>query len=137
MTVWPDTTHAAPPTDSPHRTARWLLGRYPQLAELVDRIPDAVDTDDDGPFLDVDVVADAVRDLDAWQAAMAAYRTRTHEPDDNAAWYAWRAAGPQPTPGAEALATMSRTERGRVRLLAFWAGPPGILLNVGKLHGFD
>ena len=136
-TTWPDTARDDPPADHPHATALWLLGRHPQLAGLVDRIPGAVETDEAGPFLELHVVADAVRELDAWRDAMAAYRSSTYEPGDNARWYAWSAAGPQMTPGAEALGAMSRTEQGRVRLLAFWAGPPGVLLDSGKFTGFD
>jgi hypothetical protein len=122
MPAYPDPS-GGPPQGRPHyATALWLLARHPQLAELAMRIPGAIDPDGD---LDLDRLAGAVRELDANILAWGEFR-RTHgEPSDHAdeaTYEAWRAAGPQRTPGADALADMSDTERARVRFLAFWSG---------------
>ena len=109
----------SPPTDNNYQAAVWLVGRHLSLARLLNRIPGAVDADDD---LDVDVLGDALRALDAHRRAWAEYRTRTWEPTEDAAWDRWAAAGPSGNdfgpPGAvAALGVMSRTE---VRETSAW-----------------
>lgn len=135
MTAWPDTSNDDPPVDNPHAVAEWFLGRHPHLAALIDRIPGAVE-DDPGPWLNLSLVGEAVRERDAHMAAMDAYRARNWEPPDDDEWEAWRAAGPQPTARASAVLHMSRTEQGRVRLLAFWCGERSGL-SIHDLAGFD
>ena len=84
----------SPPTDNNYQAAVWLVGRHPSLARLLSRIPGAVDADDD---LDVDVLGDALRALDAHRRAWADYRTRTWEPTEDAAWDRWQPPGPRGT----------------------------------------
>lgn len=129
---WPDTTGTPPPQDHPYEAALWLLGRHPQLAALVERIPGAVDPDG----LDLGAVADTVRALDELRTALEAYRAASYEPSDDPAWHQWRAAGPQPSPAVNALLAMSRTEQNRVRLLATLEGG-GCRFSIGNLSGFD
>jgi hypothetical protein len=116
-TVWPDTREALPPSGL-YAATLWLLGRHRALAELVDRIPGAVDVGEDDPWLDLDVVARALDEHAAHVRASVEYERTHRAPGEDDAIEAWRAAGPQPTPGAEAVGAMSGSEQVRVRLLA-------------------
>jgi hypothetical protein len=120
--MWPDTTHTDPPGDHPYASAVWLLGRHRLLTFLLLRVPGVITTDSHGEHdLDLDALAQAVADYDDHTTAWAAYTRRRIAPSGEDAYDAWVAAGPTPTPGATALAAMSRTERTRVRLLAAFA----------------
>jgi hypothetical protein len=128
----------SPPADNNYQAAVWLVGRHTSLARLVNRVPGAVDTDDD---LDVDVLGDALRALDAYRRAWADYRDSTWEPREDAAWDRWEAAGPSADdfgpPGAvAAVAVMSRTEVSRLRLLAI-LGTERVEFAAYDLDGFD
>jgi hypothetical protein len=141
---WPDTTATLPPRDHPYASAVWLLGRHRQLADLVDRLPGTPGVavlDEDGAWLDLDLLAEALIAVDEHAAAWVAYRARRREPRNEVAWQAWHDAGPaQPdTPAgrvAAAIACMSGTEQVRLRLLACFA-PDGARFAVGMLTGFD
>jgi hypothetical protein len=134
---WPDTTDTDPPGDHPYASAVWLLGRHPMLTFLLLRVPGVLTTDADGEHdLDLDALARAVADYDDHTTAWAAYTRRRIAPSGEAAYDAWVAAGPAPTPGATALAAMSRTERTRVRLLAVFASTR-TRLAVHDLAGLD
>jgi len=54
LTDWPDTSGEEPPRDHPYRSATWLLGRHPRLAQLATRIDGVIYVDGDGE-LSVDV----------------------------------------------------------------------------------
>src|SRR3954470_22109102 len=113
----PERLPESPPADNNYQAAVWLVGHHRSLARLVNRVRGAVDTDDD---LDVDVLGDALRALDAHRRARAEYRARTWEPTNDAAWDRWAAAGPSaedfgPHGAVAALGVMSRTEVSRLR----------------------
>jgi hypothetical protein len=140
--TWPPApTHdVAPPADHFYASALWLLGRHPSLVRLVERVPGAVATDEDGPWLALDELADALDTLDGYLLAWREYRASTYEPRDEDKWQAWEDAGPRTSnAGALAIAPMSRTEVSRLRLLAFFAPPSGTgrRLTVSDLGGFD
>jgi hypothetical protein len=42
LTAWPNARDEPPPTDHLYRSATWLLGRHPRLAQLAARIPGVV-----------------------------------------------------------------------------------------------
>ena len=134
--AWPDTTHTDPPTGYLYASACWLLGRHRQLAELAARVPGVVDVDEDGPWLDLDALTQAVNDLDAARAAWRDYADRKPAPRDEDAYQAWEDAGSPTPPAAHAIGVMSRTEQVRLRLLAT-LGPSGVRFTVDDLWGFD
>ena len=116
----PEDLTDSPPVDDNYGAAVWLVARHPALARLVDRVPGAVDADGD---LELDVLGDAVRALDAYHRAWAEYRATTWEPNQDEAWERWADAGPAlddfgPRGAVAALGAMSRTEVSRLRLLA-------------------
>jgi hypothetical protein len=127
-----------PPADHHYASALWLCGRSRQLTKLVERVPGAIRSDDDGSrFLDLDWLAEALAALDAHTAAWEDYRRRTYEPSDDAAWEAWERRGPQHThPAAHSIGVMSRTEVSRLRLLAFFASD-GARLRAHDMTGLD
>ncbi len=51
--TWPDTLEQDPPADHLYLSATWLLGRYPQLARLVERVPGVVEIGEDGAGVDL------------------------------------------------------------------------------------
>jgi hypothetical protein len=134
----PEDLPDSPPVDNNYRAAVWLVARHPALSRLVDRLPGAVDTDGD---LDLDVLGDAVRALDAYHRAWADYRATTLEPNQDEAWEQWADAGPSlddfgPREAVAALAVMSRTEASRLRLLASF-GRERVEFCVSDIDGFD
>lgn len=120
MTQWPDTTNQPPPVDHHYASALWLLGRHPQLAELVDRIPDLVHDPDQfvlgAGFLDLDHLAAVVREFDR---SMEEARGR-----------------PLRAPAVVEFGRMSGTERTRLRLLAFFS-VDGVPISASDLLGLD
>jgi hypothetical protein len=48
LTTWPDTIHDDPPRDHPSRSATWLLGRHPRLAQLAAWTTGVIYIDDPG-----------------------------------------------------------------------------------------
>lgn len=161
MTGWPDTTgDTRPQTDSAWAEARWLAGRHPMVAQLVERVR-AYDDDEDGRWVHVQLLGDIVRGYDAYSAAWQAYRKAHPEPhwrdrdthaQNEARTDAWDAAGPKAAdyaPGQRdgysrsyadslhSLGVMSGTEQGRLRLLATVAGSERVGFCTGDLSGFD
>lgn len=115
MTTWPNTTDTPCPTYLPYGAALWLLGRHPQLTALVDRIPGAVTHPDGETELNPLRLAEALNAFDATRIAMP--HPSLHE-------------------AVDAVAVMSRTERTRLRLLAFLS-PARVALALGDLDGLD
>lgn len=136
MTTWPDTTRLDPPASNVYLSAEWLLGRHPQLARLVDRVPGLVTHKPEGPDLDLDALAAAVNDLDEYRRAWTDYAYRHPAPRDEGALDAWEASGPTASPAANSIGVMSRTEVARLRLLATLA-PERVRFSVIDLSGFD
>jgi hypothetical protein len=137
--TWPDTSDVPPPpADHLYRSATWLLGRHPKLAELVAWIPNIVtgSDDEDGPSLDLNALAEAIRRYDAHVNAWADYNRQDPAPDDDTAYDRWVAAGPTTTPAARALTIMSSTERTRLRLLASFA-TTRVPITVADFGSFD
>lgn len=124
LTSWPDTTSTEPPADR-WRLAAWLLGRHPDVAELVTRVPGIVgrNMDGQGGGLDISIesLAAAFIDYDVFTVARHEYRTEHPAPEDFASLDAWSAAGPQPTPEVHAFNFMGGSEMRTLRLLAFLA----------------
>lgn len=137
---WPParTHNVNPPADHYYASALWLLGRHPRLVELVERVPDVITTDEDGPWFELDRLSEALAALDAYRDAWRDYRNRTWEPrEDGPAYDKWEAAGPQlENAAAAAIGPMSRTEVSRLRLLATFAADP-VRFRVSDLGGFD
>ncbi len=120
-------------------SACWLVARHPLLHQLACRLPGVVDPDSDVlPW----VLADAFAELDTHAAAWRDYEHRHPAPsgyteEDEARYEAWLDAGPQPSPAAEALGVMSRTEVARIRLVATFSDQEPVAFNVPMLDGFD
>jgi hypothetical protein len=96
LTDWPDTSGEEPPRDHAYRSATWLLGRHPRLAQLATRIDGVIYVDGDGELsVDVDhlgdVFAAGVTYGDAWDE----YEYRSRPPQDENAYDGWQQAGPQ------------------------------------------
>lgn len=138
--TWPPTPqrHLPPPSDHLYASALWLLGRYPRLVALVERVPGVISTEDDGAqWFELEDLADVLRALDAHRKAWRDYEERTWQPTDDDAYAAWEARGPRPDhPAVPALGVMSRTEVSRLRLLATFASGR-VSLSVSDLGGFD
>lgn len=140
--IWPDTTGMQPPADHLYRSATWLLGRHPKLAELAERVPGVVSNEfpTDGPEIDLERLVLALVELDADRAAFAEYERRHPAPYDDAKYDAWLAAAPpRGKHGSEEIGVMSRTEASRLRLLATFASssPRRVPFLVADLTGFD
>jgi hypothetical protein len=134
---WPDTTGQPPPAgEPPYRSAPWLLGRHPKLAELVARVPDMVVVDDDGPWLDVEALATAIDEHDQYADAWHDYTLRRPALADDAAHERWVARGPRTTADATAFGQLSSTEQTRLRLLAMFATVP-VAIHIGDVARVD
>jgi hypothetical protein len=103
-----------PPADDPYAAALWLVNRHRQLAELARRIPGVHGRDSQGPWLDLDLLADAINTYDDDQA------------DEDT------------LTGAAAceFSRLSGSEQGRLRLLAT-LGWSSVRFRVGMLSAFD
>ena len=132
---WPDTSaQERPPAGNRYAAAAWLLGRHPQLAAVVARVPGVVDVAPDGPDIDLTALADALLGLEADGAAWAAYEQDHPAPDDHRDYDHWLEAGPPARPTTRAIGPMSRGEVSRLRLLAVLSGervPFGVWDTVG------
>jgi hypothetical protein len=133
-TTWPDTTGTPPPGDHPYGVALWLLGRHPQLAELVDRLPGIASTERGKAGLDLDALAAALAEYDAHKVA---YREQFgwSDPSDETL-DRWNADQPPRSPAADELGMLSGTGIARLRLLATLSSA-GTRFSVRQLHGFD
>ena len=130
---YPDTTTPVP-TDHPYAAAKWLLSRHCEMVELLSRIPGALDDRLDGP--DLDVLAAAVIEHDTDSRTRITYEQSHHALGDEAARDGGIRGARVTTPGADALARMSRTEQVRLRLLAVFSGEP-IAIRVTDFAGMD
>lgn len=142
--AWPDTTdEPVPAKDNPWRCARWLVGRYPRMQVLCERVG-AIDDEPEGPdegrWAHVDKLADIIRASDAYGRAWDKYKRSNYEPSRQregeseaayeARWDAYEARGPKPadfaddasddaTPnGIHAFRVMSGGEQRLLRILA-------------------
>lgn len=118
--------------------ASWLVGRHPVLHRLARRVPGAVDgVGDVLPW----VLADAFTELDDHIRAWTRYENdhpapNAWTPEGEAAYERWVDAGPRPSDRAAALEPMSRTEIGRLRLVATLSSTP-VPFSVEQLVGLD
>lgn len=136
LTDWPDTTDTEPPQGSSWRAAAWLLGRHPQLAQLATRVPGVVTRDGDGDLdVDLDTLAATFLALQEHRKAWADYEDRSSAPQDDRAYDAWQAAGPQASAAVRAVSVLSGGEGRMLRLLAFLAPTARVPLNVGDTQG--
>lgn len=135
MSIWTDTsTVDLPPADHPYGAAGWLLGRHPQLVELADRVPGVTHAADGEADIELEVLADALAELDAFEAAREK-RFGWSSPSESA-WDQWKASQPPLSAAAEEIAVMSGSEVARLRLLATLASA-GARLSVSHLRSFD
>ncbi|MFB6726751.1 hypothetical protein ACFCV3_41660 [Kribbella sp. NPDC056345] len=134
ITNWPDTTGALPPGDHPYGVALWLLGRHPQLAHLVDRVPGIAGVENGRASLNLDLLAAAFAEVDAYKAA---YKEAFgwNVPSDAEA-DRFQADQPNPGPAADELLVMSSTELSRLRLLATLSSE-GVQFKVSHFRAFD
>ncbi|HET9656357.1 MAG TPA: hypothetical protein VFP72_13460 [Kineosporiaceae bacterium] len=139
--TWPETT-ARPRNDSSWWQACWLITRNPQLKGLVQRLPGFLHADEQGEVdFELRKLSEAFRALDAYRAAWKKYEQTHYPPRDDDAYERWADAGPKlgdDEPGriASAIAPMSRTEQGRLRLLAT-LGDERVEFCTGDLSGWD
>lgn len=133
-TPWPDTTGALPPGDHPYGVALWLLGRHPQLAELVDRLPGIAGIEDGDVSLNLDALATAFAEFDAYQDAKK--ETFGWNSPNEDSWARFEAAQPQRSAAADELLSMSNSAWGRLRLLATLSNG-GVRFKVSHLRSFD
>jgi hypothetical protein len=106
--------------------AAWLLGRHPQLALLTRRAL-VLRLDEDGDLdVDLDALAEAFR---VYDEIVTLWRDE---------WESWEDVRPPVSPAVCAIAPMSGSEKGRLRLLAmFAAADQRVPLNVCDLSSFD
>lgn len=136
--TWPDTRMTEPPADDLYASAVWLLGRHPPLGALAQRVPGVVIVGGDGPEIDLDVLAGALRERDELGVAWAGYRRSRPEPAEEEAGERWEAGGPPlGGRGSRALAVMSRSEVSRLRVLATFAATARSPFSVADLGGLD
>jgi hypothetical protein len=141
--LWPDTTgHDQPPTNHLYASAAWLLGRHPALAALAQRIPGVVTLDDDGPSIDLDLLARTINDAGQHALAWQHYAERHPAPDTDeyegqGSYEAWCDAGPQPARRTASFLPMSRSERARLVLLAAFSDYEQVPFSVSQLYGLD
>lgn len=133
--TWPDMHDLDPPADDLYRSATWLLGRHPQLAQLAERVVGVVAVEAGELEVDLQALAEGLADLDATFGATT--NARTHLSVARTDYEAWVDAGPQlGTPAARCMAPMSRSEVSRLRPLAAFSSTR-VGLRVGDLGGFD
>ena len=134
--TWPDTLEQDPPADHLYLSATWLLGRYPQLARLVERVPGVVEIGEDGVGVDLGVLAEAITRQAQAHAEWLDYQSTHQPPEEEEAYTAWEADAPSTSAGAQAVNGMSGTERTWLRLLATFAAT-GVTLTVADLQSLD
>lgn len=124
-TDWPDTHAVEPPRDHHYRSATWLLGRHPQLAQLARRVGVVYVDEHDGELsIDLDELGEAFAAMPRYSAAWEDYENSHRAPEDDRAFDAWQAAGPKAEHFAKHLAAvlpMSSGEVARLRLLAMFS----------------
>lgn len=128
-TSWPDTQGVPPPEGDLYGSALWLLGRHPQIAELVERVPGAVNVDEHGALaLRLEVLVDALRVVDLERAWV---RTNP-SPSNDDGYRAWLKEGPMGEdvdvpPAARAVARLPIGCQVCLALLASFARPGATL----------
>jgi hypothetical protein len=161
-TGWLDTTGIdRPPADNVWKQARWLVGRYPRMQVLCERmgaIDDEPEGPDEGRWPHVEKLADIIRARDAYERAWERYRRSNYEPsgqregesdaDYEARWAAYDVAGPKPadfaddpnddaTPqGIHAYGRMSGGEKRLLRILAT-LGTHRVEFSTADVSGLD
>jgi hypothetical protein len=129
-----------PPKNHLYASATWLLGRHPVLADLAQRIPGAVVGNEDGPYIDLDLLAAAISSVEEDAQAWRAYESSHPAPEsdeDPGRYQDWCDAGPQRSRATAAFMVMSPSEQSRLRLLAAFGGRMRVPFSVGDLYGFD
>lgn len=129
LTTWPDTRNTTAPAGHLYRSATWLLGRHPRLAQLAARIHGVTAIDDGELCIDLDHLADVLSAVkpycDAWDDYEYAHRV----PQDDDGYEAWHSAGPGADTFAVGLAdflVMSSGEVAGLRLLAALASTSSV-----------
>lgn len=129
LTNWPDTHNDPAPSDHLYKSATWLLGRHPMLAELAARAKVVyVDDDDREVSIDLYRLVDGLNLLEQTQAEREVYWKPYREGSPEAVYDQWCAGEPKfPDTDAgrtaKAIAPMSGSEKTRLRLLATFAHP--------------
>jgi hypothetical protein len=140
--TWPDTHDIGePPAGDRYRLATWLLGRYPRLANLANRVAGVVYEDDTDSELgiDLDHLADVFADAPRWGEAWDQYEARNPPPHDDVDYEDWRQRGPRPDDfalGLSDLLVMSSGEVASLRVLAT-LGMVRVPFKVDDLTGLD
>lgn len=145
--AWVDThSEPMPALHDPWLRARWLVGRYPRMQVLCERVG-AIDDDEGERWPHVEMLADIIRASDHYGRACEAYGRHHSAPDDDARYDAWEAAGPKAkdsaaefnlaTPGGLlAFRLMSGGEKRLLRILAT-AGTHRVEFCRTDLDGLD
>lgn len=120
MTTWPDTTNVEPLADHLYRSATWLLGRHPRLAELAARITGVINRHEHDGELSINLthLGDVFAAAPRYEAAWDDYEASNRPPEDDTAYERWRMAGPKPArfaAGLSCLLVMSSGEKANLR----------------------
>jgi hypothetical protein len=129
LTAWPDTRSTAPPTDQLYKSATWLLGRHPRLAQLAARIRGVVAIEDNQMGIDLDHLAEVLSAVKPYHDAWDDYECSHRAPQEDDAYEAWHYAGPKADAFAVGLAdflVMSSGEIAALRLLAALASTSSV-----------
>jgi hypothetical protein len=135
-TSWPDTTDTEPPHGDPHRSAVWLLGRHPQLAQLATRVPGAVIRTPDGPHLALDLLGGALMLLDLYRCAWILYEFQNPAPTEEHAYAAWAASAPDAPDVARDIGPLSDEQMSTLRLLGTFSRHP-MPFGAGDIRHLD
>lgn len=136
---WPDTLQQQPPVDHPYRCATWLIGRYPRLARLAERIRGVVEIADGALFVDLDHLAAVIAAVPAYEEAWDSYERAHSAPQDENDWYRWQDSGPKADAivrGLSDFLVMSSGEVASLRLLVTLANERTPFC-VGDLRSLD
>lgn len=137
--LWPDTRRVDPPADHLYRSATWLLGRHPRLAQLAARVAGVVTIEDDEPFLDLEHLARIIGAVPAYNDAWREYERAHRPPAVDEAFYRWQDAGPRADDivvGLSDFLVMSSGEVAALRLLVTLANDR-TPFTVGDLRSMD
>src|SRR6266516_2626797 len=111
-----------------YRSASWLLGRHPRLAQLATRIAGVIYLDGDSEFtVDVDHLGDVFAAGIKYGQAWEDYEYRNRPPEDEDAYYRWQQAGPKADDFAKGLAGLLVMSSGEVAVLR-------LLATLGQTH---
>ncbi len=115
-----DTHSTTAPAGHLYRSATWLLGRHPRLAQLAVGIHGVIAIDGGELYIDLDHLADVLSAVKPYCDAWDEYEHAHRAPQNDDRYEAWHSAGPSADTFAVGLAdflVMSSGEVAALRLL--------------------